>query len=136
MALNRGDMFIKKWSFVSIKIEFLHYFPFDSHGFSISPHLLPFKSWDPCSPSLWHAQAQSFLTLGDGKPLLGVQFLGRPHGSRSLIPFTSTGFISISFPLVALSFVSYFPILVSSFHLHWCLPLFHYLSLVPFFCPS
>lgn len=41
---------INNWSFISIKIEFLYYFPFDSHDFSVSPYHCCFKRQAPSIP--------------------------------------------------------------------------------------
>lgn len=52
MALTIVTCSTKKWSLISLKMEFLSYFPFDSHDFSVSSHFLCFERWGSFSLSL------------------------------------------------------------------------------------
>lgn len=115
---------IKKQSFVSIKIEFLSYFAFDSHDFSVSPCLLYFKIWGSLNSFLWHTQVLSCC----------AEWLQTVRGCNScegfavyLVYYIHQHLIHFYFIyFVVLSFSPYFPFFLT-FHLYFIsffIPLF------------
>lgn len=100
MALTIVTCSTKKWSLISLKMEFLSYFPFDSHYFSVSSHLLCFERWGSFS-----------LSLKFNPSTLRVDAYGEwGHNSCESFPLT----LPITSPIPA-SFLPHF--LLLSFHL-------------------
>lgn len=119
---------IKNWSFISIKIEFLYYFPFDTHDFSVSSHHNCCERWSSISPSLWHAEFQStHILVADNAPPCGhVWGSGWEHFLGRVLRITSPIIFSwhlLHFYIVfffALSFVSLFSFF-KNFNIYWFL---------------